>query len=229
MLAVDPTRSASSPRGRRPGAGPPTGRSPTPVAPVFARALQRKRIASRRRAITGDADGRRRSRLSHRRRPPPLKLYQPAHQRFYLVTASLVCQLAGLAGSRARPGAAGTRRPSSSAGCCRGRSPAPTADPATADEYAFVGGRRRRTAGGSRRSRRRTAAVVAGEEQLRSFHAAFAADDGRQAEAAGGPRAGRASARRISAASATSGGPAAAAATPPAPPIIDPRSCCRSR
>ncbi len=40
------------------------------------------------------------------RRPRPLKLYQPAHQRFYLVSASLVCGLPGLPERAVVPGGA---------------------------------------------------------------------------------------------------------------------------
>jgi hypothetical protein len=61
---------------------------PTPKverpAPLFQQAGQRKRLSG---ALAEHAPA---------QPPRPLKLYQPAHQRYYLVAASLVCQLPGL-------------------------------------------------------------------------------------------------------------------------------------
>lgn len=68
---------------------------------------------------------------------PTLKLYQPAHQRFYLVTASLVCQLAGLPDrrvdkSRQESVAFVLRRVRTSSGA------APSGPPETWEEFAMV-------------------------------------------------------------------------------------------
>jgi hypothetical protein len=62
-----------------------------PPAPLFQQAAQRRRLG----AATPE----------HAPAQParPLKLYQPAHQRYYLVAASLVCQLPGLPDRKVDP------------------------------------------------------------------------------------------------------------------------------
>jgi hypothetical protein len=69
--------------------------APEKPAPAFAIALQRLGLARRR--FTAGAGGNLPSRPPSSVAPPEqlLKLYQPAHQRFYLVTSCLVCQISG--------------------------------------------------------------------------------------------------------------------------------------
>jgi hypothetical protein len=105
-----------------------------------------------------------------------LKLYQPAHQRYYLVCASLVCQVPGLpdrAVDMAKQERATfvVRRLLPKPGVTR-----PTADPARADEYAYVIGDagatwQPMTSGGT--------ALAAGEEQLPLSPATYRAHEGR--------------------------------------------------
>lgn len=99
--------------------GPTVGPDPVkPVVPVLARTLNRLRLAGERQkniatqiAVTG---GKGASSLvstnalatvgSAPPSLPKLKLYQPAHQRYYLVTAGLVCGRAGLPDHTVNPG-----------------------------------------------------------------------------------------------------------------------------
>ena len=102
----------------------------------------------------------------------PLKLYQPAHQRFYLVSASLVCGRVGL------PDRAVTRGGSEQLGfVLRRQLPAdPATDPTgTPQEYAYVkgldaGSWQRVSAAGTAAS---DAVLVPGEEQLPVFPLAY--------------------------------------------------------
>ncbi len=79
-------------------AQPETWRGPEPVPavtsidrlPKLGQQLLRARLLSQRSAAPGQAVARRTSTAAQ-----PLKLYQPAHQRYYLVGAALVCRLPG--------------------------------------------------------------------------------------------------------------------------------------
>jgi hypothetical protein len=98
----------------------------------------------------------------------PLKLYQPAHQRFYLVGASLVCGIAGLPDRTVVAGGA----PQVGFVLRRLLPETPGSDVATAREFAFVkdgsGARWRRVADGAD-----DAVLAPGEEQLPLFPLAF--------------------------------------------------------
>jgi hypothetical protein len=115
---------------------------------------------------------------------PVLKLYQPAHQRYYLVTASLVCQLPGLP-DRAIDVAQEERvtfvirRLLPTAGV-----PRPDLDAATADEYAYVTGDD--GTGWRNVPAADAGTVLAGEEQLPLFRTTYVADDGRTRKVLGG-------------------------------------------
>jgi hypothetical protein len=176
MLDVDPLRLGEY------AARPETWRRPsvavtrTPAAPLFARALQRRRLTSRQKPSTG---GRRVAAAppTAGAKPLVLKLYQPAHQRYYLICASLVCQVPGLPDR-----AIDTARQERATFVVRRLLPRPgvthpTADPARADEYAYVlddtgATWKRLTAGG--------AALAAGEEQLPLSPASYRADEDRK-------------------------------------------------
>lgn len=117
----------------------------------------------------------------------PLKLYQPIHQRFYLLTASLVCRTPGLperavdAGNQERVGFVVRRilPPSDAAG--------PAADPAEWDEYAYIpgpgGGRWQPVRSDADDSARR---LLPGEERLALFPVGFEEADGRRRRLFGG-------------------------------------------
>jgi hypothetical protein len=98
----------------------------------------------------------------------PLKLYQPAHQRFYLVGASLVCGIAGLPERTIVPGGL----PQVGFVLRRLLPATPGGDPAALREFAFVkdgsGARWRRTNDGAD-----DAVLAPGEEQLPLFSLGF--------------------------------------------------------
>ena len=80
--------------------------TPTVLPPKKTFALSLQRFAASRQRVNGTA-------LANQGKKPaetdvakslPLKLYQPAHQRFYLVTSSLVCQQPGLPDRKIDPG-----------------------------------------------------------------------------------------------------------------------------
>ncbi|HWA26481.1 MAG TPA: hypothetical protein VG734_12545 [Lacunisphaera sp.] len=73
-----------------------------PTDRLFSRALQRRGLFNRRPKVNGHApDGG----ATAGPLPLPLKLFQPAHQRYYLVTTCLVCQTPGLPDRRIDPAA----------------------------------------------------------------------------------------------------------------------------
>jgi hypothetical protein len=113
--------------------------------------------------------------------PKKLKLYQPAHQRYYLVASSLVCGRAGLpdrainTGRQERVGY--VLRRMLPPGPLDINTPLPAFDPATWEEYAFVS-----TTKGNRWQRipkPTQANLIDGEDQLPLFAMNFTEDDGR--------------------------------------------------
>jgi hypothetical protein len=185
-------------------AQPETWRGPTPpIAPVvkrpaFLRPLNRLRLASEKKRtkslatsggalakLSGDAS------LVTSASTTPLKLYQPAHQRFYLITACLVCGRAGLPDRALNP--ARDERASfvvrrllppnflDASGQIDREQKMPAFDEASWEEYALVTnasgtGWQKVGAGGSTRAD----ALVAGEEQLPLFPVNYTQDDGRR-------------------------------------------------
>lgn len=103
----------------------------------------------------------------------PLKLYQPAHQRFYLVSASLVCGVPGLPERAVVPGGAEQIN-----FVIRRLLPPTTANTASLHEFAYVkdaeGARWQRVSAGSDERR-----LVSGEELLPVFPLAFQDDAAR--------------------------------------------------
>jgi hypothetical protein len=181
LLTVDPMRLTEMVARPETWRGPARRVAPTPAAPRFARALQRKRIGGANAASgTVAAIAPEASSASQ----PVLKLYQPAHQRYYLVVASLVCQLPGLPDRavavaedervtfvirRLLPRAGGSR---------------PDLDPASADEYAYVAGDDGAAWRGVPAAYAGT--LLPGEEQLPLFRSSYVADDGRTRKVMGG-------------------------------------------
>jgi hypothetical protein len=78
----------------------------TPLAPAKLFALPFQRLAVTRQRLNGSAPPKQgdKPNVDHRITSPDLKLYQPAHQRYYLVTSCLVCQSAGLPDRKVDPG-----------------------------------------------------------------------------------------------------------------------------
>jgi hypothetical protein len=173
MLDVDPMRLGEFAARPETWRGPAASVTPTPPVPPFARALQRRRLNEMRRtsspravAIASLANA----------QAPVLKLYQPAHQRYYLVAASLVCQLPGLPDRAIDPAQDERatfviRRLLPKPGIAH-----PTADPATADELAFVID----ASGHGWRPVTSAGALVPGEEQLPLSPITYRGDDGRK-------------------------------------------------
>jgi hypothetical protein len=180
-------------------AQPETWRGPTPpVAPVakqpaFLRSLTRLRLASEKKRskalATSGGTLTTTSGSTNATSNAPLKLYQPAHQRFYLITACLVCGRAGLPDRALNP--ARDERASfvirrllppnflNANGQADREQKMPAFDEAGWEEYALVRtaagtGWRKVVAGGNARSD----VLVTGEEQLPLFPVNYTQDDG---------------------------------------------------
>jgi hypothetical protein len=111
-------------------------------------------------------------------RTVPLKLYQPAHQRFYLASASLVCRLAGFPERAVTAG--GAEQVAMVLRRLVPRLPDST-DPESPLEFAYVkdaeGGRWMRL--GDHENDANVAQLAAGEESLPAFPLGFGDDSGR--------------------------------------------------
>jgi hypothetical protein len=154
--------------------------NPTIPTPKKLFALQMQRLGSRR-GRTADI-GAKVAVLPQGQELPRLKLYQPAHQRYYLISACLTCRIAGLPDRKVD-----TAKQERASFVLRRLFPpastVPGKDPADAifwDEYGWV-----KTPGGYAwqkvRNENQTAdhVVLEGEERLPLFHAAFQDDDQR--------------------------------------------------
>jgi hypothetical protein len=111
---------------------------------------------------------------------PPFKLYQPAHQRFYLIASALVCQRVGLPDHAINPG-----RHESATFVLRRMFPPgqldinvalPDFDASTWEEYAFISAK---TGNSWRRiPKSDSASLIDGEEKLPLFPLNYVQDDG---------------------------------------------------
>jgi hypothetical protein len=159
-------------------ARPETWEAPAPqpgavaVLPPLARRVQRLRLASA--SLDGNTAAPVPSLSGTVAAGETLKLYQPGHQRFYLVTACLVCRLPGLPdrmldfGNGERVGYVVRRlRPKAGAATLPQRF-----DLESCDEYAFVEG--------GRWSKADEAELAPGEELLPLFPVSFTEADGRR-------------------------------------------------
>jgi hypothetical protein len=168
--------------------GPLTAPSQPKAVPLFARPLQRLgRIARQKRkaaslvTVAAPSDGE--TVAAATTTPPPLKLYQPSHQRYYLVSSCLVCGRAGLPDRAVDNGqqerVSFVMRRLLPPGNLDIRAPLPTLDLNTWEEYAFVSGpqgnRWRRIAKSTPPTE---ASLVADEEQLPLFAVRFTDDEG---------------------------------------------------
>jgi len=157
--------------------------APDPPTSAFARRLQRLRRTVDRAQVRPAAGS-----TTDRAGAPAFKLYQPAHQRYYIVTASFVCRVTGLpdrvfnTGTGERSGFVVRRLVD--------RDPADPmveCDPARCDEYALVitprGGVWHKVGPADAAA---TAVPVTGEERLPLFPLHFVEDDGRHRRVLGG-------------------------------------------
>jgi hypothetical protein len=180
MLEADPARLGEL------RAMPETWRGPTPrpkpvqPLPAFQRALSRRQLADR---AGGNGVALAKHPLQASAASPHLKLYQPAHQRFYLLAANLVCRMPGFPDRALDP----ARPEKTSFVLRRLRAPNNPTDPSThhlpADcvEYAFV--TRNHQTGWQRVNALPgvgSDVLVAGEEELPLSGVTFNEDDGRK-------------------------------------------------
>jgi len=188
LLETDPSRMHELVATPETWRGPATEPAPAKPAPLFARKLSRLGLAAaKKQGLVPNPSGKGVSSLltlNTAAQPKKLKLYQPAHQRYYLVASSLVCGRAGLpdrainAGRQEKVGY--VLRRMFPPGPLDINIALPPFDPATWEEYAFVA-----TATGNRWQRipkqtQVTAGVlIDGEDQLPLFAMNFAEDDGR--------------------------------------------------
>jgi hypothetical protein len=171
--------------------GPSKEQEPVKQAPAFARKLQRLGLlAARRRdaasSLATTSGGTITQAGAASKKAPKLKLYQPAHQRYYLVTACLVCGRAGLPDRAVAP--AGQERvgfvvrrllppqPLNIEQALPELKPDKWTD--EWDEYAFVVGSDGQ--GWRRIPREMRGGLEEGEDQLPLFPVNFTEDDGRR-------------------------------------------------
>jgi len=188
LLDTDPSRLHELVATPETWRGPVTDPAPAKPAPLFARQLSRLGLAAaKKKGLVPSPTGKGVSSLltiNPAIQPKKLKLYQPAHQRYYLVASSLVCGRTGLPDRAINPGrqerVSYVLRRMFPPGPLNINIPLPPFDPATWEEYAFVS-----TPAGNRWKRipRQTqldgGVLVDGEDQLPLFTMNFAEDDGR--------------------------------------------------
>ena len=175
--------------------GPTVGPEPVKQVPAFARTLNRLGLAAARQknaALQIASGGLGASSLittsdpaAGGSPPPKFKLYQPAHQRYYLVTASLVCGRAGLPDRHVDPGrqerTTFVLRRLFPPGRLDISAPLPNFNPDTWEEYALVSSKN--GSGWQRIPKEKQVAggvAIAGEEQLPLFAMNFIEEDGRR-------------------------------------------------
>ena len=170
--------------------GPTTTPEPVKPVPLFLSKLNRLRLTGERKTGAAPAISSSKgaasllSTASITETTKKLKLYQPAHQRYYLVASSLVCGRAGLPDRAINP----ARQESVTyvlrrlfpPGALNINNPLPLINPATWEEYAFVstptGNRWKRI---PKQKQANGGVLIEGEEQLPLFAMNFAEDDGR--------------------------------------------------
>jgi hypothetical protein len=190
LLETDPARLPELVATPETWRGPTTATEPVKPAPLFARKLNRLGLIAARKNGLAPAISSSTGASSLLAAAPVaaatkrLKLYQPAHQRYYLVASSLVCGRAGLPDRAINPAKQESvtyvLRRMFPPGPLNINTPLPPFDPATWEEYAFVS-----TPAGNRWKRipRQTqvngSVLVQGEDQLPLFSMNFTEDDGR--------------------------------------------------
>ena len=186
VLDQDPARlvdyvAAPGETWRGPGKAP----EPLPTVPLFARTVNRLGlVAARSKDASLIPGGKGVSSLIITGAPQPkkLKLYQPAHQRFYLIASSLVCERVGLPDHAINVGrherATFVVRRMFPPGPLDIKPALPPFDANTWEEYAFIvsqsGNNWRRIP-----KTNQSATLIEGEEQLPLFPMTYVQDDGR--------------------------------------------------
>lgn len=168
MMDADPSRMSELRARPETWLCPAPSLEPIKALPKFALNLDRQGLVAVRAAksVTQPSNGSGRMRTDPNQ---PLKLYHPAHQRFYLVTACLVCQTTGLPDRVVDT--ANEERVTFVVRRLR-----PRLDVKGWDEYAFVATPR----GPAWRKVLNGATLASGEEQLPLFPVTFTAGDGRK-------------------------------------------------
>ena len=188
LLETDPSRMHELVATPETWRGPVTDQVPAKPAPLFARKLSRLGLAAaKKRGLVPAPSGKGVSSLltiNTAVQPKKLKLYQPAHQRYYIVASSLVCGRAGLPdraiNTNKQEKVSYLVRRMFPPGPLNINIPLPAFDPATWEEYAFVS-----TAKGHRwqrvpkQTQVNAGVLIDGEDQLPLFAMNFAEDDGR--------------------------------------------------
>ena len=191
MLDTDPMRLPQYVAKPETWRGPTAGPEPVKTVPAFLRKLNRLGLAAAKQEISSTqiaVSGLGASSLTATNtpaKPPNLKLYQPSHQRYYLVTACLVCGRAGLPDRAVNPGrqekATFVLRRLFPPGRLDIKVDLPPFDAGTWEEYAFVSGK---SGNGWQRIPRDKqldgGIVIEGEEQLPLFAMNFTEEDGRK-------------------------------------------------
>lgn len=188
LLETDPSRMHELVATPETWRGPATEPAPAKPAPLFARRLSRLGLAAaKKNGLVPAPSGKGVSSLltlNTAVQPKKLKLYQPAHQRYYIVASSLVCGRAGLpdrainAGKQERVSYVVRRM--FPPGRLDINTPLPAFDPGTWEEYAFLS-----TPAGNRwqripkQTQVNAGVLIEGEDQLPLFAMNFADDDGR--------------------------------------------------
>lgn len=168
MLSADPSRMSELCAQRETWQRPAPSLEPVKALPKFALNLNRRGLVAARaaRSVMQPSSG---SGGTSTAPSQPLKLYHPAHQRFYLVAACLVCRMTGLPDRVVDT--ANEERVTFVLRRLR-----PRVNVAGWDEHAFVATPR----GPAWRKVLDGATLASGEEQLPLFPVTFTADDGRR-------------------------------------------------
>lgn len=189
LLETDPARMSELVASPETWRGPTTGVEPAKPAPLFARKLSRLGLAAARKkglvpAVPGGKGVSSLLAINPVDETKKLKLYQPAHQRYYMVASSLVCGRAGLPDRAINPAKQESvtyvLRRMFPPGPLNINIPLPPFDPATWEEHAFIstptGNRWKRIPA---QSQANGGVLVDGEDQLPLFAMNFEEDSGR--------------------------------------------------
>lgn len=189
LLETDPSRMSELIAIPETWRGPSKGPEPVKPPPLFARKLSRLGLAAARKqglvpAVPGGKGVSSLLAINPVDEKKKLKLYQPAHQRYYMVASSLVCGRAGLPDRAINPARQETvtyvLRRMFPPGRLDITVPLPSFDPATWEEHAFVstptGNRWKRI---PRQTQTNGGVLIDGEDQLPLFAMNFEEDNGR--------------------------------------------------
>ncbi len=180
LLAEDPTRLGELRAVAETWRGPVPAAAPSKQVPAFERSLNRRKLAL---AAGGNGVALAKKPAKAGEASAHLKLYQPAHQRFYLVAACLVCRIPGFPDRTLDPS-----RPENATFVLRRlRAPASPGDPSLLHdpsecvEYAFV-----KTSNGTGWQKVNSTpgigadVILPGEDELPLSGISFTEDDGRR-------------------------------------------------